>query len=275
MNSRRFAVSTASLLVVLGLTSCADDKKGRRDLQGDGGGSATADDDDDTDSDESDEESASRDGGRDDAGDHQNGPTIERLDAGPRCDVMHPQFGCGVSQGEWVTFGQGLSVDRRTGFAWNDVPLGVDANGKPETDDALEQKCRALQVPGIPGFRVPEMKDVRTLAAGCAKTLPTGPCKIEGGRQAAAMGGDCACTGGPARGPHASGGFCRPELSECETIWTATYCGSHSEGCLGDADHKHWFYDVKTGAIVVSGYETEIARSAKGRCVSIAQVELP
>lgn len=274
MNSRRFVVSTASVLLVLGLTSCGDDKKGKRSLHGDGGGSATADD--DTNDEESGEGSDHGDGGGDSQGGHASGPTIELLDAGPRCDVTHSELGCGVTKGEWVAFDNGLRVDRRTGFAWVDVPLEKEAGGRPpETDDALEQKCRALRIPGVPGFRIPEMKDVRTLAAGCAKTLPTGPCKIESGRTPAVQGADCACAGGPAQGPHPSGGFCRPELSECETVWTATFCGNHSEGCVGDADHKHWFYDVKTGAIVVSGYETEIARTAKGRCVSTAQVELP
>lgn len=274
MTWTRLAAAAAIGSAMLGLGACSDDdKRGRRPVSTDGGESATGVDEDD-DAEEAGGGLRGLDGGslgvdRDDA------PGADAaVDAGPVCSVIHPQFGCGIASGEWVKFEKGLSVDRRTGFAWYPVVLGKDAEGRDETDDALELKCKALSVPGVSGFRIPEIKDVRTLAAGCAKTLPTGPCAIQSGRYNAQAGGDCACTG-IARGPHASGGFCRPEVADCETIWTATFCGSHSQGCVGDADHKHWFFDVKTGAIVVSGYETELAKQAKGRCVSTEQVELP
>jgi len=260
------------------LTACGDDdKRSKRPGSADGGGSATADA--DGDGEESGGGLVGLDGGlfpREPVDEERAADAAVAVeDAGPRCDVTHPQFGCGVANGEWVSFDKGLKIDRRTGYGWYDVVLGKDAQGKDETDDALEIKCKALEIPGVVGFRIPEIKDVRTLAAGCAKTLLTGPCAVNSGRNPASVGTDCTCTGGPTRGPHPSGGFCRPELDDCETLWTATFCGNHSEGCVGDADHKHWFYDVKTGGIVVSGYETELAKRAKGRCVSIQQIDLP
>jgi hypothetical protein len=188
-------------------------------------------------------------------------------DAGS-CTVNSATFGCGREiSPTWVRFDNGLEIDRATGIAWAPA-VGTQNDGN------LERECEKLngssEFGGLSGFGIPEMAEVRTLAQGCAKTVTGGSCPITAGLQDySAAPSDCDCTGS-APGPYAGGGYCRPELATCETLWTATIC----EGSAECPSHEHWFYDVSTGSIVRAPYGSPLALSAKGRCSTTLSPEL-
>lgn len=173
------------------------------------------------------------------------------VDAGP-CPVNHPTYGCGRSVGgdSWVVFDNGLEVDRVNRKAWTPVVDVLD-------DDALRDLCTPLSLGGLTGYDMPQMDDVRTLAAGCAATVPGGSCQVDQDMVLLDEAGECVCAGGV--GPN-NGKFCRPEVSDCETIWVWTHTDETGW-------YQHWFYDVDTGSIVPEQVGVGIALPAKGRCV--------
>jgi hypothetical protein len=191
------------------------------------------------------------------------------FDAAPpvHCDVTDPQLGCGLANDGWVRFDRGTQIDKTTGLGWVQVQLTDAELRNTDPDDALEKKCRVLQVPGLGKLRIPEIVDVRTLAAGCAATEPNGRCQVKEDRADQAEATSCRCDPQPARGPHPSGGFCRPEVPECQTLWVATFCNPHD--CIS---HTHWFYDPKTGAVVLGDYHSEPAKQAQFYCVTAEPV---
>ena len=79
------------------------------------------------------------------------------------------------------------------------------------------------------------------------------------------------CTCAASTGAHAASGFCRPEVSSCDTLWTRTFCGPDAE-C---PDFAPWFYDVTDGSVVLSTFGSDLANSAKGRCVTSYLVLTP
>jgi hypothetical protein len=172
------------------------------------------------------------------------------IDAGP-CPINHPTYGCGRGVGNgWVVFDNGLEIDRVNRKAWTPVVEVLD-------DDALRDLCSPLSLGGLTGYDMPQMSDVRTLAAGCAATVPGGSCQVDQNMVLLDEAGDCACSGGV--GPN-NGKFCRPEVSDCETIWVWTHTDETGW-------YQHWFYDVDTGSIVPEQVGVGIAVPAKGRCV--------
>jgi hypothetical protein len=184
---------------------------------------------------------------------------VPAVDAGP-CPINHPTYGCGRGVGEsWVVFDNGLEIDRVNRKAWTPVVEVVD-------DDALRDLCTPLSLGGLTGYDMPQMSDVRTLAAGCAATVPGGSCQVDEDMVLVDEAGDCACTGGV--GPN-NGKFCRPEVADCETIWVWTHTDETGW-------YQHWFYDVDTGSIVPEQVGVGIALPAKGRCVrDLSADELP
>jgi hypothetical protein len=181
------------------------------------------------------------------------------VDAGP-CPINHPTYGCGRGVGEsWVVFDNGLEIDRVNRKAWTPVVEVLD-------DDALRDLCTPLSLGGLTGYDMPQMSDVRTLAAGCAATVPGGSCQVDENMVLRDEAGDCVCSGGT--GPN-NGKFCRPEVSDCETIWVWTHTDETGW-------YQHWFYDVDTGSIVPEQVGVGIALPAKGRCVrDLGADELP
>ncbi|MEY4512632.1 MAG: hypothetical protein RLZZ450_4754, partial [Pseudomonadota bacterium] len=187
------------------------------------------------------------------------------LDAGPiadpgPCSVNHPTYGCGRSVSDsWVVFDNGLEIDRVNHKAWTPVVEVLD-------DDALRDLCTPLSLGGLTGYDMPQMDDVRTLAAGCAATLPGGSCQVDENMVFISEASNCVCSGGV--GPNA-GKFCRPEVSDCETLWVWTHTDETGW-------YQHWFYDVDTGSIVPQQVGVGIAVPAKGRCVrDLSSDELP
>jgi hypothetical protein len=181
------------------------------------------------------------------------------VDAGP-CPINHPLYGCGHAVSEsWVVFDNGLEIDRVNRKAWTPVVDVLD-------DDALRDICTPLALGGLTGFDMPQMSDVRTLAAGCPATLPGGSCQVDEDMVFLAEAGDCTCSGGV--GPN-NGKFCRPEVTDCETIWVWTHTDETGW-------YQHWFYDVDTGSIVPEQVGVGIAVPAEGRCVrDLSAEELP
>ncbi|MET0341403.1 MAG: hypothetical protein ABW252_10390 [Polyangiales bacterium] len=263
-------VKEIAALLALGLTvgqlvACGDDDKKKNRDHGQGVDHGR---DGDPDGDEASE------GFRDlDAGITTGASDGGALDAAPvvRCDVTHRELGCGTGAPDagWVRFDRGAQVDTRTGSGWVSVTLTDAELRNTDPDDALEKKCKALVVPGLGKLRIPEIEDVRTWAAGCAKTEAAGSCTITTDRANAAEAEGCRCDPPVARGPHTSGGFCRPEVAECETLWVTTFC--HPHDCTS---HTHWFYDVSTGSVVLGDYKSDIARRARSYCVSDQPITL-
>lgn len=235
------------------------------------------------------------DGGVGDGEEEGDGGSDDAADAAPpapKCDVTHKDLGCGKltpgagttggagsdggvagdggasagngTAGGWLSFDSDVGVDRKTGLAWTKVELAPG-----EFDAQLRKKCAALEKGGLDNWKIPEMVEVRTLAAGCAATAADGACTVkqEGvpaseAADPATVAKDCTCDDAKA-GPHTGGGYCRPEVPDCSTRWTDTHFGDEH-----GPQHKHWFYDVKTGSIVLAGYETEMAKTAVGYCVT-------
>jgi len=179
------------------------------------------------------------------------------------CDVLDPQFGCGVGTGSWVRFANGLEVDRANGLAW--VPtmplsgeLGVNAG----------RGCTALSIAGIDEFDLPTIDQVRTLAAGCPASEPGGSCAVA---DATCVGPECGIDQGDGKctpcevgkGPHPSGGYCRPDVAECVTAWALTACDDNGPTASCPV-HRHWYYDVTTGGFGLSQPDSQLA----GRCVA-------
>ncbi|MDB4975562.1 MAG: hypothetical protein JWN48_3903 [Myxococcaceae bacterium] len=185
-------------------------------------------------------------------------------DAAPRttgdagnCSINDPIYGCGTAIGtEWIRFDNGYEADRTNKLIWSPPQ-------NPNNPATLTAYCYALSLANQGHiFDIPQMEQVRFLAAGCSATEAGGACKVETLEELPSGKGTCDCSGGT--GPHPSGGFCRPELSSCVTLRTRTYCGPNVE-C---ETYRHWYYDVATGSIVVVPDDSPLATSAQGRCVT-------
>ncbi|HEX5660610.1 MAG TPA: hypothetical protein VFX59_25630 [Polyangiales bacterium] len=181
------------------------------------------------------------------------------LDGAGPCDVNDPKYGCGTLSGTtWISFPD-FEVDLTNNVAWTKPVTVVD-------DDELAGICPTLTAGGF-AWKLPQMEDVRKLAAGCPETLPDGSCNVYLDEVVTANAGDCDCDPGLV-GPN-DGKFCRPEVPECETFWVWTH--TYETGF-----YQHWFYDVKTGSIVPEYVGINIALEAKGRCVhDLDDSELP
>jgi hypothetical protein len=181
-------------------------------------------------------------------------------DAGP-CPINHPSYGCGHAvSASWVVFDNGLEIDRVNKRAWTPVVEVID-------DDAVLEICTPLALGGLTGYSLPQQTDVRTLAAGCAATLPGGSCQVYDDMEFLAEAPACICPAGVV-GPN-NGKFCRPEVPDCETLWAWTHT-------FETGWYHHWFYDVTTGSIVPEYVGVGIANTAKGRCVrALTDAELP
>jgi len=184
-------------------------------------------------------------------------------DAGD-CSVYDSRFGgCGTAiTPTWVRFTSGYEVDRAAKLVWSPTV-------SPASSVALTLHC--LSIPPIDGqthiFDIPTMQQVRTLAAGCPATESGGACEVEvgddKGEVLSSAATHCDCTGVTPT-EHAAGGFCRPEVSSCDTLWARTFCGPNAE-CL---TYQHWFYNVQNGSVVLAAENSSLATSAKGRCVT-------
>jgi hypothetical protein len=181
------------------------------------------------------------------------------LDASGPCEVNDPKYGCGTLSGTtWVSFPD-FEVDLTNKVAWTKPVTVVD-------DDQLAGICPTLTNGGF-AWELPQMEDVRKLAAGCAETVPGGSCQVYLDEVLTTNAGDCTCDASLV-GPN-QGKFCRPEVPECETFWVWTH--TYETGV-----YQHWFYDVKTGNIVPEYVAVGIALEAKGRCVhALNDAELP
>lgn len=211
----------------------------------------------------SDDAGATGDGGAADAG-AQPADAAQMTDAtvapdsGPQpgpCDIEDPRFGCGRVSGTWVQFDE-YSVDRATGLVW--APVNAD-----QSDNQHTEGCASPGFEGVGEFMLPTIDQVRTLAAGCEPS-----CELSSSCTGEACQSGCeACTGG--QGPHASGGYCRPELEQCSPIFTRNACDlGPRAGC--DV-HRHWYYDPATGLFDL----VEPGMLVNGRCVAEITGELP
>jgi len=177
-------------------------------------------------------------------------------DGAVACAINDRRFGCGTRLSvDWIHFASGLDIDTKYGRAWSPVVAA-------SSFQALRAACGALVISQVTNFDAPEIDDVRTLAAGCAATLPGGTCAVQSGAVLPSQSGSCTCPGGV--GPN-QGKFCRVEVPDCETLWTLTECGGTNAEC---ATTSSWFYDVRTGSVVISTAAQPIAQEAKVRCVA-------
>ncbi|MET0287275.1 MAG: hypothetical protein ABW352_22510 [Polyangiales bacterium] len=182
------------------------------------------------------------------------------LDGATPCDVNDPKYGCGTLSGTtWVSFPD-FEVDLTNKVAWTKPVTVVD-------DDELAGICPTLTTAGF-AWQLPQMEDIRKIAAGCPKTVPGGSCQVYVDEVTTANSGDCDCANQGFTGPN-NGRFCRAEVPECETFWVWTHTNE-------TGFYQHWFYDVKSGSIVPEYVAVGIANEAKGRCVhDLADNELP
>lgn len=174
--------------------------------------------------------------------------------------VLDPRFGCGQQTGSWIRYPNGLEIDLASGLAWAPAQAPSGAHG----DDAWHY-CQGLSIDGISEFELPTIDQVRTLAAGCADSVVGGSCRVA---HEDCIGPECgtgdackACEAG--KGPHASGGYCRPEVGSCVTAWSLSACDSNGP-TASCPTHRHWYYDVQTGGFGLS----EVGSSLSGRCVA-------
>jgi hypothetical protein len=181
------------------------------------------------------------------------------------CDVNDPRLGCGTAVSDtWVRYDNGYEGDRASGLLWSPVVTLSDIGGD------LGAYCITLTLDGATHiFDIPYMDAVRTLAAGCDATESGGSCQVRGDETLPSQGSTCSCDS--ATGPHAAGGFCRTEVSSCATLWSQTYCGPNNE-C---PEYSSWFYDASNGSVVLASFTGELAKSAKGRCVTQYFAPLP
>ncbi|MDB4988583.1 MAG: hypothetical protein JWN04_3761 [Myxococcaceae bacterium] len=189
-------------------------------------------------------------------------------DAGT-CSIDDPRFGCGTAiSANWVRFDNGLEVDRVSGYGWTPArtPL-TDTGVGPDTEN--ENYCLSLNFAGLTTWDVPEIDAVRTLAAGCPATAAGGSCAVTEMRVSPVTDGSCACADGTT--PPSPAGFCRPELSSCDTLWTRTWCGADGLEC---GTYQHWFYLSTDGSIVLRPYEN-VPPNVKGRCVTKLEQPYP
>lgn len=179
------------------------------------------------------------------------------------CTINDPRFGCGTRLSiDWIHFASGLDIDTKYGRAWSPVIAASSFQG-------VRSACAALEVDRIVNFEAPEVDDVRTLAAGCAATVPGGSCAVQSGVVLPSQAGSCSCDTGV--GPN-QGKFCRTEVPDCETLWTATECGLVNAEC---PTPRSWFYDVRNGALVLSEPGQPIASGARARCVAAINYRAP
>ncbi|MDB4987489.1 MAG: hypothetical protein JWN04_2667 [Myxococcaceae bacterium] len=194
--------------------------------------------------------------------------TSTPADAGA-CSINDPRFGCGTAISDnWVRFDNGLEVDRVSGNAWTPVRTPLSDTGVgPDTEN--ENYCLSLNFAGLTTWVVPEIDAVRTLAAGCTATAAGGACPVTEMRVSPVTDGSCTCADGTP--PPSAAGFCRPELSSCDTLWTRTWCGADGLEC---GTYQHWFYLSTDGSIVLRPYEN-IPPNVKGRCVTKLEQPYP
>ncbi|HEY6878974.1 MAG TPA: hypothetical protein VI299_13190, partial [Polyangiales bacterium] len=123
------------------------------------------------------------------------------------CEVRDPRYGCGTLSGkDWVSFPD-FEVDLANKVAWTKPMTVVD-------DDALAAICPVLTTGGF-AWELPQMEDIRKLAAGCPKTMPGGSCQVDIDEVLTTEAGDCSCGDVAGTGPN-QGKFCRPEVPNCE-----------------------------------------------------------
>jgi hypothetical protein len=181
------------------------------------------------------------------------------VDAAGPCQVNDPTYGCGTLSGTtWISFPD-FEVDLTNKVAWTKPATVLD-------DDELAGICPGLTNGGL-SWELPQMEDVRKLAAGCAKTVPGGSCQVYLDQVQPEAAGDCDCPAGVS-GPN-SGKFCRPEVPDCDVLWVWTHVNNTDP-------YEHWFYDPDTGDIVHDYVGVGIATRAKGRCMhDLTDSELP
>jgi hypothetical protein len=163
--------------------------------------------------------------------DASDGHVSDAADAGsPSCsdgngasfDFYHPTYGCGHwfdanpnDNSAWITYDAGFHVDVATGLGW--VML-VGSRGA--VDAALA--CASHNVAGLSDWRIPTISDARTIAGGCAPTVPGGTCPIA---DPGCLDSNCgqgpacnSCTGGG--GPAAGGAYCKVDVPVCSHFQT-------------------------------------------------------
>jgi hypothetical protein len=179
-----------------------------------------------------------------------------------RCDVTDSRFGCGVQRGSLVEFANGYTVDRDTRLAWGPV---VD----PLSDNDQSVGCGSATFDGVDEFALPTIDQVRTLAAGCDARCELATDSCTGRRCNEACESEAARSCGEGEGRHASGGYCRPELTLCEPMFTRDACdiGSMSDCTV----HQHWYYDPQSGIFRLVRAGQQVA----GRCVARITGDLP
>ncbi|MDB4987895.1 MAG: hypothetical protein JWN04_3073 [Myxococcaceae bacterium] len=183
-------------------------------------------------------------------------------DAGVACPIQNARFGCGTAVStNWVVFQSGVEIDRPHHLAWS-PPFEFTSTAD------LAATCDASVLGGITDWDVPDIVEVRTMAAGCEGTIAyidgappnSSQCSVRYGFSTPTSTGECSCT--TPMSPRADGLNCGVDVPTCVTVWTKTTCG---DTCSGP---KNWFYLVETGAIVLADSQAAVARSAKARCVT-------
>lgn len=164
-------------------------------------------------------------------------------------DFYSPLYGCGhkfdanPNDGDaWITYDVGFHVDVATGLGW--------AFPGPRSAAAAAAACDALSVAGLSDWRMVNIDDVRTIAAGCATTVAGGPCPLHDpsclAMSCAQQIPDCnSCLGGSiGTGPHA-GAYCKVDVAVCNNFHTSSLCTD-----CGDAGPMDWIYGPTNGNFV-------------------------
>lgn len=158
-------------------------------------------------------------------------------------DFYNPPYGCGHrfdanpnDNAAWITYDAGFYVDVATGLGWV-----MPAGSRNAIDAALA--CASHNVAGLSDWRIPTITEARTIAGGCAPTVPGGTCPIA---DPGCLDSNCgqgslcnSCTGG--QGPNA-GSYCAVDVPICSHFHTSSLCTD-----CGDATVMDWMYSPSNG----------------------------
>jgi hypothetical protein len=165
-------------------------------------------------------------------------------------------FGANAPTEGWVVYGAAgapigstFSVDVTTGLGWSVIP-----GSRNQADSAVA--CANLDRLGLADWRLPTIGEARSLAGGCATTVPGGSCPLaDPGCLASSCnpGLECqSCPGGSqSLSLRADDLYCRPEVTLCTYFQT-------SSSCSDCPSPQSWRYVPTNGHFLTDNVATSI-----------------
>ena len=155
-------------------------------------------------------------------------------------DYTHPVYGHGYLFGDaastdyWIVFDTGLHYDRRTGYGWHMT------EGSYSQSDAIA-KCASLTVANFNTWKLATVSQLRSLADGCAPSVPGGTCEVQDNclTHSCGFNANCgSCPGGTFGWGPASCEYCRVNVQLCSYSHTLSNCPD----CAAYGLETEWTY---------------------------------